>query len=417
MLPVQTLPFNLQTRTADFGKALRNLGRALPKRRCEQANANNTTYIASLRGLDQDAPVITLTGSGSMTIPHASAFVDPGATALDANDGVLNVTTSGSVNPLIVGTYTITYTASEIAGNASTSTLTVSVTDQTAPILTLNGAAEITVAAGFIFNDPGATATDAVDGVCTVATSGSVNASVPGIYTLTYASADLAGNIGTATRTVFVTDQTAPIVILNGAASIRILAGGTFTDPGATATDAVDGPLAANVAGAVNGNVIGTYVLSYTATDAAGNTSTAVTRSVTVVSPYEFAMIDTYGFSGDAAGENADPDHDGIPNLMEYVLGSNAMNAPSAASPSGTVVGLNLVFTFTRSDMSEIDTTQSVEWSSDMVVWQDIPIGAVTAGAVEVEERGADADIVTVTIPTANAQGGRLFTRLKVLKP
>ena len=37
MLPIQTLAFDLRTRTADFGKALRKLGRALPRRRREEA--------------------------------------------------------------------------------------------------------------------------------------------------------------------------------------------------------------------------------------------------------------------------------------------------------------------------------------------------------------------------------------------
>lgn len=303
-------------------------------------NANNTTYINTLRGLDQDPPVITLAGVGSMTVPHAALFVDPGATALDARDGVRSVTTSGSVNTAVAGTYTISYTAT-----------------------------------------------------------------------------DLAGNIATASRTVFVTDQTAPQVTLIGASSIRIPTGGSFTDPGATAADAVDGTLPANVTGSVNGNLPGTYVLSYKATDAAGNTSAAVTRTIHVISPYEFTMIDTYGLGGDEAGENSDPDGDGIPNLVEYVLGSNAVNDPNITSPTCMVDGMNLIFTFTRSDLSEVDTTQSVEWSSDMIVWNEISIGAVTAGAVEVEERGADNDRVTVTIPTTNALDGRLFTRLKVLKP
>jgi hypothetical protein len=66
--------------------------------------------------------------------------------------------------------------------------------------------------------------------------------------------------------------------------------------------------------------------------------------------------------------------------------------------------------------MSEIDTAQSVEWSSHMIVWNDNSIGAGTSGAVEVEERGPESDRVTVTIPMTSASDGWLFTRLKVLK-
>jgi hypothetical protein len=43
------------------------------------------------------------------------------------------------------------------------------------------------------------------------------------------------------TRTVTVVDLTPPVVVLIGASSIVVSAGNTFTDPGATWTDNVDG--------------------------------------------------------------------------------------------------------------------------------------------------------------------------------
>ncbi len=79
-------------------------------------------------------------------------------------------------------------------------------------------------------------------------------------------------------------DTIAPVVTLKGAAEMKVTAGGTFTDPGATATDAVDGNLTAKITetGSVNTAVSGTYLLIYSATDAAGNKGSA-TRTVTVV--------------------------------------------------------------------------------------------------------------------------------------
>jgi len=65
----------------------------------------------------------------------------------------------------------------------------------------------MTIIYGSVFIDPGAIWTDNVDGSGTilVATSGSVNISVPGTYTLTYRKIDTAGNISnTVTRTVMV---------------------------------------------------------------------------------------------------------------------------------------------------------------------------------------------------------------------
>jgi hypothetical protein len=84
------------------------------------------------------------------------------------------------------------------------------------------------------------------------------------------------------TFTITVVDTTLPVVTLNGSATITIEAGTAFTDPGATASDLVSGPRPVIVSGTVNTAVIGTYTLTYSATDAAGNTG-AATRAVTVV--------------------------------------------------------------------------------------------------------------------------------------
>jgi hypothetical protein len=54
-----------------------------------------------------------------------------------------------------------------------------------------------------------------------------------------------------------------------------------YTDPGATANDTEDGVLTTTVSGSVNMNQAGEYPLTYSATDAAGNTASE-TRTVTV---------------------------------------------------------------------------------------------------------------------------------------
>ena len=72
--------------------------------------------------------------------------------------------------------------------------------------------------------------------------------------------------------------------MLIGDAALQSTVGDTFTDPGATAVDDVDGDLTANivVTGAVDTAAAGLYSLTYTATDAAGNYGSA-SRLVTVV--------------------------------------------------------------------------------------------------------------------------------------
>jgi hypothetical protein len=80
-----------------------------------------------------------------------------------------------------------------------------------------------------------------------------------------------------------VTDSVPPQIILNGSATVTIRQGSTYTDAGATATDNIDGDVSDRIV--VNNQVdtsrAGTYSVTYTVTDFAGNTAVA-TRTVIV---------------------------------------------------------------------------------------------------------------------------------------
>jgi hypothetical protein len=88
---------------------------------------------------------------------------------------------------------------------------------------------------------------------------------------------DGAGNLGSG-------DITGPTIQLRGEASITLTVEDTYTDAGATATDTIDGDVTARIAvdNPVNPAVIGTYTVTYNATDLSGNSATPVTRSVRV---------------------------------------------------------------------------------------------------------------------------------------
>ena len=79
-------------------------------------------------------------------------------------------------------------------------------------------------------------------------------------------------------------DITAPIISITGDNPLSVYQGYEFSDPGATATDDRDGDVTANitVTGSVNTNIIGEYLLTYTVSDAAGNTAEEI-RFVNVV--------------------------------------------------------------------------------------------------------------------------------------
>ncbi len=154
---------------------------------------------------DTTAPVITLNGASPMDVTQGDTFTDPDATATDDTDGSVTVSATGSVDTSTVGTYAITYSARDTAGNIASKIRTVNVTatpDTTAPVITLNGSNLMDLTQGDTFTDPGATATDDMDGSITVSATGSVDTSTVGTYTITYIASDSAANTATKTRTV-----------------------------------------------------------------------------------------------------------------------------------------------------------------------------------------------------------------------
>lgn len=76
---------------------------------------------------DLSKPVISLLGDKTMYVTLGGTFTDPGATAIDDEDGDLTsqINVTGTVTPTIAGTYTLTYTVTDAAGNEGTETRTV----------------------------------------------------------------------------------------------------------------------------------------------------------------------------------------------------------------------------------------------------------------------------------------------------
>jgi hypothetical protein len=167
------------------------------------ATTSRTVNVVATSTSTTTPPVITLNGSSTLNVLLNSIFIDPGATATDAQDGTVAVVATGTVNTAATGTYSILYSATDSDSNVATTSRTVNVVaTSSAPVVTLNGSSTIEVMVNTEFVDPGATATDDIDGTLSVVASGTVNTNAIGTYTRTYTATDSDSNVGTATRTV-----------------------------------------------------------------------------------------------------------------------------------------------------------------------------------------------------------------------
>jgi hypothetical protein len=108
-------------------------------------------------------------------------------------------------------------------------------------------------------------------------------------------------------------DVTAPVITLVGDDPLVVSVGGVFVDPGASAFDDVDGDVSGSIvvdASGVDTSVAGSYVVTYSVSDAAGNVA-SVSRTVEVVEappppPSGGSLEVRIGASGDDVEEMGD---------------------------------------------------------------------------------------------------------------
>ena len=242
-------------------------------------NVSTTTFNVIVR--DTTPPALIVSSNVSVEAPSAAGatVTYSAATATDAV-GPVTITysqASGTLFPL--GVTTVTVTATDGAGNVSTKTFTVTVKDTTPPVVTSvsgNLTAEATGPAGAVVTYAAATATDAVGPVTITYSKASGATFAIGVTTVTVTATDGAGNHTSKTFTVTVKDTTPPVLTApNMTVEATQSTGwkvGTFA---ATATDAV-GPVTLTYSKSV-GQVLsfGTTTVTVTATDGAGNQSSA----------------------------------------------------------------------------------------------------------------------------------------------
>jgi DNA/RNA endonuclease G (NUC1) len=317
-----------------------------------------------------------ITGDGATTCGTVVTDAELGNPTASDNTGNVTVVRTGvpAGNIFPVGTTTITYTATDAAGNSTQATQEVTVSDNTAPTVAAPGpvsaSAGPTGQAAIPDVLAGTTASDNC-GPVTLSQNPVAGTMVGvGAHTITITATDSAGNSRTATVTFTVNDTTAPT--LNAPANVTVNTGAGAISCGAVVSEAQLGSAnATDNAGSVSiersgvptGNIfpVGTTTITYTATDAAGN-STQATQTVTVIdntSPSLTAPAPTSvntGLSGQAA----------IPNVLAGTTASdNCGPVTLSQSPvAGTVVGVGThTITITARDSAGNTSTATTSFT------------------------------------------------------
>lgn len=170
-------------------------------------------------------------------------------------------------------------------------------------------------------------------------------------------------------------DITAPVINVTGgnaqSQNLPSTAGaGTWTNPTATATDDEDGDVSTSitVTGTVDPNTAGNYTLTYSVSDAAGNTATE-TVTVSIVNSADFLETNTYVNCHDTCQVTAPFNYDAGVTASNTVNGNFVINNFGAF---GTSINVNA--SLSGSNIS-VGASQSLGGSASIVACS----GAVTS--------------------------------------
>ncbi len=189
----------------------------------DNAGNNADTLVRVITVQDMEAPVVTAPVSITVAATDANgtdainesitAFLTA-ASAQDVMDGEITTILNDAPITFSLGVTSVVFSAQDDNGNIGFSQSSVTITDQTAPVMVLTGEENLLLNVGANYQEQGASALDNVDGDISahILVAGVVDTTAPGLYIIIYSVKDAAGNEVILSRFVTVQDVSAPIL-------------------------------------------------------------------------------------------------------------------------------------------------------------------------------------------------------------
>lgn len=240
-------------------------------------SGNSSTCDATVTVTDDEDPSIICPATANISTDAelCTSSADIGTPTTDDNCGVATVEVDNA-GPYSVGTTTVTWTVTDDNGNTATCSQDVVVTDDEDPTITCPPTANISTDAGLCTSsaDIGTPTTNDNCGLATVEVDNTGPYSV-GTTTVTWTVTDANGNTSTCSQDVVVTDDENP-TILGCPTDIDVTPASSDCSPEVTWNiPQADDNCSATLSSTHNSGdsfPVGTTTVTYTATDASGNT-------------------------------------------------------------------------------------------------------------------------------------------------
>lgn len=167
------------------------------------------TKTSNINIIDTEKPKITLKAEENYKQSYKKDYAEPGFEAVDNYDGDITEKVKVEKQDIDETHYILIYKVEDSSSNETQVIRNIELVDDIVPEITLNGNASMTILINGKYQEKGAKAIDEKDGDLTnkIETSGAVDTSKIGTYTIVYKVSDKSGNEASKKRTIYVVNE------------------------------------------------------------------------------------------------------------------------------------------------------------------------------------------------------------------